>query len=213
MRGAGYAVFRCGAHYRRQKAAVFVLENVKNLKSHDKGRTFAVIMTTLDELGYDVADAGNDSPDAKIIDARHFLPQHRERIVLVGIRRDYAFSKTLSLRQIQQHYPPAVPSLQSLLKQAPEEKYILSKWNQALGESDFNNAANMARRPRRLSPRECACLMGFEAPGEQRFRIPVSDTQAYKQFGNSVVVPVFAAVAQLLLPCTRQLIRHNRARV
>ena len=243
-----------------KKPSIFVLENVKNLKSHDKGRTFAIIMATLDELGYDVADAEADSPDAKIIDARHFLPQHRERIVLVGIRRDYPFSKTLSLRQIQQHYPPAVPSLQSLLEPAPEEKYILSEqlwrylydyarkhkakgngfgfglndprnadvcvrtlsaryykdgseilidrgWDKALGEADFGNAANMARRPRRLSPRECARLMGFEAPGEQRFRIPVSDTQAYKQFGNSVVVPVFAAVAQLLLPAIRQLNR------
>lgn len=62
-----------------------MLENVKNLKSHDKGRTFAIIMATLDELGYDVADAADDSsPDAKVVDARHFLPQHRERIVLVG---------------------------------------------------------------------------------------------------------------------------------
>ncbi|WP_409522115.1 DNA (cytosine-5-)-methyltransferase, partial [Pantoea septica] len=93
-----------------KKPPIFVLENVKNLKSHDKGRTFAVIMATLDELGYDVADADAAAPDAKIIDARHFLPQHRERIVLVGIRRDYPFSNTLSLRQIQQLYPPAVPS-------------------------------------------------------------------------------------------------------
>ena len=241
-----------------KKPPIFVLENVKNLKSHDKGRTFAVIMATLDELGYDVADADAAAPDAKIIDARHFLPQHRERIVLVGIRRDYPFSNTLSLRQIQQLYPPAVPSLQSLLEPEPEEKYILSAqlwrylydyarkhkakgngfgfglndprqvdvcvrtlsaryykdgseilidrgWDRALGEADFSNAANMARRPRRLSPRECARLMGFEAPGERRFRIPVSDTQAYKQFGNSVVVPVFAAVAKLLLPYIRQI--------
>lgn len=241
-----------------KKPPIFVLENVKNLKSHDKGRTFAIIMATLDELGYDVADADAAAPDAKIIDARHFLPQHRERIVLVGIRRDYPFSNTLSLRQIQQLYPPAVPSLQSLLEPEPEEKYILSAqlwrylydyarkhkakgngfgfglndprqadvcvrtlsaryykdgseilidrgWDRALGEADFSNAANMARRPRRLSPRECARLMGFEAPGERRFRIPVSDTQAYKQFGNSVVVPVFAAVAKLLLPYIRQI--------
>lgn len=57
---------------------------------------------------------------------------------------------------------------------------------------------NMARRPRRLTPRECARLMGFEKPGKETFRIPVSDTQAYRQFGNSVIVPVFAAVARLL---------------
>lgn len=246
-----------------KKPPFFVLENVKNLKSHDQGRTFAIIMATLDELGYDVADAADSgAPDAKIVDARHFLPQHRERIVLVGIRRDSGLSKGFSLRALTQFYPPQVPSLQSLLETAPEEKYILSPtlwhylyqyakkhkakgngfgfglndprnpdicvrtlsaryykdgseilidrgWDQAQGEVDFHQASNMARRPRRLTPRECARLMGFEAPGESRLRIPVSDTQAYKQFGNSVVVPVFAAVAQLLLPLIQQHLRQN----
>lgn len=240
-----------------KKPAIFVLENVKNLKSHDKGRTFQIIMQTLDELGYDVADAGASAPDAKIVDARHFLPQHRERIVLVGIRRDYPFSRDFTLRNLRQCYPARIPPLHSLLDSDVDEKYILSPdlwrylyqyakkhkakgngfgfglndprdshccvrtlsaryykdgseilidrgWDNALGEADFYHLANMARRPRRLTPRECARLMGFEAPGEQRFRIPVSDTQAYKQFGNSVVVPVFAAVAQLLLPVIHQ---------
>ncbi|MBE5251404.1 DNA (cytosine-5-)-methyltransferase [Mixta mediterraneensis] len=243
-----------------KKPPFFVLENVKNLKSHDKGRTFAIIMETLDALGYDVADAEADAPDVKIIDARHFLPQHRERIVLVGIRRDIAGSKTFTLRDIRQHFPSQVPSLQSLLETQPDEKYILSPqlwrylyeyakkhkakgngfgfglndprnlhgcvrtlsaryykdgseilidrgWDSVIGEADFHDAANMARRPRRLSPRECARLMGFDVPGSEPFRIPVSDTQAYKQFGNSVVVPVFAAVAQLLLPYIRNLKR------
>ena len=63
---------------------------------------------------------------------------------------------------------------------------------------DFEHKKNMENRPRRLTPRECARLMGYDAPGEYGFRIPVSDTQAYKQFGNSVVVPVFAAVAKLM---------------
>lgn len=237
-----------------KKPAFFVLENVKNLKSHDKGRTFAIIMATLDELGYDVADADDKgTPDAKVIDARYFLPQHRERIVLVGIRRDSGVKQPFSLRALPALYPPQVPPLQSLLDAEPGEKYTLSPtlwhylyryaqkhkakgngfgfglndpqnphccvrtlsaryykdgseilidrgWDRALGEQNFTAAENMARRPRRLSPRECARLMGFEAPGEARFRIPVSDTQAYRQFGNSVVVPVFAAVAKLLLP-------------
>lgn len=240
-----------------KKPPFFVLENVKNLKSHDKGRTFAIIMETLDELGYDVADAGASSPDAKVIDARHFLPQHRERIVLVGIRRDLK-KQDFTLRDIRRFYPAQVPSLQSLLESSPDDKYILSPvlwrylyqyakkhkakgngfgfglndprnpdccvrtlsaryykdgseilidrgWDSALGEAEFQDADNMARRPRRLSPRECARLMGFDVPGREPFRIPVSDTQAYKQFGNSVVVPVFAAVAQLLLPHIRQL--------
>ncbi|SUH65785.1 DNA-cytosine methyltransferase [Salmonella enterica subsp. enterica serovar Madelia] len=72
-----------------RRPALFVLENVKNLKSHDQGNTFRIIMQTLDELGYDVADAADNGPDdPKIIDGQHFLPQHRERIVLVGFRRD-----------------------------------------------------------------------------------------------------------------------------
>ncbi|HAI1411802.1 TPA: DNA (cytosine-5-)-methyltransferase, partial [Escherichia coli O25b:H4-ST131] len=73
-------------------------------------------------------------------------------------------------------------------------------WDMATGEADFMNESNQARRPRRLTPRECARLMGFEKPGGKPFRIPVSDTQSYRQFGNSVVVPVFEAVARLLEP-------------
>lgn len=68
----------------------------------------------------------------------------------------------------------------------------------SLAEGDFWNEANQTNRPRRLTPRECARLMGFEEPGASSFRIPVSDTQSYRQFGNSVVVPVFAAVAKLM---------------
>ncbi|HEA1007917.1 TPA: DNA-cytosine methyltransferase, partial [Escherichia coli] len=77
-------------------------------------------------------------------------------------------------------------------------------WDMAKGEKDFDDPLNQQHRPRRLTPRECARLMGFEAPGEAKFRIPVSDTQAYRQFGNSVVVPVFAAVAKLLEPKIKQ---------
>lgn len=237
-----------------KKPAIFVLENVKNLKSHDKGKTFAVIMATLDELGYEVADAaavGKDDP--KVIDGRHFLPQHRERIVLVGFRRDLGIHNGFTLRDISRFYPERRPAFGELLQPDADSKYILSEklwhylwhyakkhqakgngfgfglvdptraesvartlsaryykdgseilvdrgWDRALGEADFGNADNQLRRPRRLTPRECARLMGFEKPGQAPFRIPVSDTQAYRQFGNSVVVPVFAAVAKLLEP-------------
>jgi len=235
-----------------KKPAIFVLENVKNLKSHDKGKTFAVIMATLDELGYEVADAaavGKDDP--KVIGGRHFLPQHRERIVLVGFRRDLGIHNGFTLRDVARFYPERRPAFGELLQPDADSKYILSEklwhylwhyakkhqakgngfgfglvdptraesvartlsaryykdgseilvdrgWNRALGEADFGNADNQLRRPRRLTPRECARLMGFEKPGQAPFRIPVSDTQAYRQFGNSVVVPVFAAVAKLL---------------
>lgn len=246
-----------------KKPAIFVLENVKNLKSHDKGNTFRIIMATLDELGYEVADADIVGPqDPKIVDGKHFLPQHRERIVLVGFRRDLQLP-AFSLSLLPALYPRQRTPLNALLDSQVEEKYILTPtlwkylyhyakkhqargngfgyglvdpalengvvrtlsaryykdgseilidrgWNKALGEQDFDNADNQQRRPRRLTPRECARLMGFEQPGAQTFRIPVSDTQAYRQFGNSVVVPAFAAVAKLLLPWIEQAVRKRR---
>jgi DNA (cytosine-5)-methyltransferase 1 len=245
-----------------RRPPIFVLENVKNLKSHDKGRTFRIIMQTLDELGYEVADADHvGADDPKVIDGRHFLPQHRERIVLVGFRRDLQLHDGFTLRDITRFYPPQRPTFGELLDPTVDAKFILTPvlwkylyryarkhqargngfgyglvdptnphsvartlsaryykdgaeilidrgWDKPLGEQHFDDPQNQLRRPRRLTPRECArltpreCarLMGFEAPGEHRFRIPVSDTQAYRQFGNSVVVPVFAAVAKLLAP-------------
>lgn len=236
-----------------KRPAIFVLENVKNLKSHDKGNTFRIIMETLDELGYEVADADAGKDDPRIVDGRHFLPQHRERIVLVGFRRDLNLHQGFSLRDVQQHYPAQRPAFGDLLDAEVDPRYILSEklwdylyryakkhaargngfgfglvnpqdantvtrtlsaryhkdgseilvdrgWDRAVGEENFQDAANQLNRPRRLTPRECARLMGFEQPGEKQFRIPVSDTQAYRQFGNSVVVPVFAAVARLLQP-------------
>lgn len=237
-----------------KQPAIFVLENVKNLKSHDKGKTFKVIMDTLDELGYEVADAsitGKDDP--KIIDGKNFLPQHRERIVLVGFRRDLNIHQGFTLKNIHKFYPEKRPTFGQLLDPAVDSKYILSPklweylynyakkhaakgngfgfglvdpnnensiartlsaryhkdgseilidrgWDKELGEIDFSNPENQEQRPRRLTPHECARLMGFEQPGGKPFRIPVSDTQAYRQFGNSVVVPVFEAVAKLLQP-------------
>lgn len=235
-----------------KQPAIFVLENVKNLKSHDKGKTFRVIMDTLNELGYDVADADSmGADDPKVIDGKNFLPQHRERIVLVGFRRDLNLAEGFSLRDIVQEFPQQRPAVKDLLDNEVNEKYILTPslwdylykyakkhkekgngfgfglvdtsdksiscrtlsaryhkdgseilidrgWDMSVGEREFYDPENMARRPRRLTPRECARLMGFEQPGKEVFRIPVSDTQAYRQFGNSVIVPVFAAVARLL---------------
>ncbi|WP_413499836.1 DNA (cytosine-5-)-methyltransferase [Buttiauxella gaviniae] len=239
---------------RAKRPAIFVLENVKNLKSHDKGNTFRIIMNTLDELGYDVSDAGDTgASDPKIIDGKNFLPQHRERIVLVGFRRDLNISKGFSLSDISNEYPDNKPCFKELLDEYVDDRYILTPklweylYNYAkkhkekgngfgfgliessdksticrtlsarynkdgseilvnrgfcmlTAENDFNNTENMLRRPRRLTPRECARIMGFEQPGKESFRMPCSDTQSYKQFGNSVIVPVFAAVARLLAP-------------
>lgn len=232
-----------------KKPKAFLLENVKNLKSHDRGKTFQIIMQTLDELGYWVADANveKNTKDPKIIDAQHFLPQHRERIVLVGFRKELNVHHGFSLQNIRSFFPDKVITLGEILEPEEQigEQYTLTPklwsylWNYAKKHKekgngfgfglvkkdsvtrtlsaryykdgseilvdrgldftkDFDDHANIKNRPRRLTPRECARLMGFEKPGESNFKIPVSDTQAYKQFGNSVVVPVFEAVAKLM---------------
>lgn len=231
-----------------KRPAAFLLENVKNLKSHDKGRTFKVIMEALDELGYWVADVDvNDSTDPKIVDGQDFVPQHRERIVLVGFRRDLDVHEGFTLKDIKKYAPKKKPRLGDILEKEFDEKYILTPklWeylfnysikHKAKGngfgyglvrsgdvtrtlsaryykdgseilidrgfnpEKDFHDKLNLKNRPRRLTPRECARLMGYDKPDGAEFRIPVSDTQAYKQFGNSVVVPVFAAAAKLMKP-------------
>ncbi len=235
-----------------KKPAAFVLENVKNLKSHDKGNTFKVIAETLDELGYWVADIEDmTSKDPKVIDGKNFIPQHRERIVLVGFRKDLNVHKGFTLKDVVKEFPEQRMAFSDLLDEEVEDKYILTPrlweylyeyakkhqakgngfgyglvdplkpnavartlsaryhkdgseilidrgWNKELGEEKFWDEENQINRPRRLTPRECSRLMGFEQPEEHKFRIPVSDTQAYRQFGNSVVVPVFAAVARLM---------------
>lgn len=193
------------------RPAAFILENVKNLVSHDKGRTFQIIYNTLTEaLGYTVYH--------KVIDARFAVPQHRERIYLIGFRDPLVFEFPV----FQQYNP----KLGSILEKDVPHKYTLTDhlWSylqnyarkhKAAGngfgfglvtESDvartlsaryFKDGSEIlisqgqGRNPRRLTPRECARLMGYP----DSFVIPVSDTQAYRQFGNSVVVPVVERIA------------------
>lgn len=193
------------------RPAAFVLENVKNLKSHDKGRTFQIIHGTLKEaLGYDV--------HYQVIDARGVVPQHRERIFIVGFREPRLF-------QFPQ-FPADGPRLGSILEPEVAAKYTLTdhlwaylqnyaKKHQAAGNgfgfglcgptdvartlsaryykdgSEILISQAPSANPRRLTPRECSRLMGYPPT----FKIPVSDTQAYRQFGNSVVVPVVERIA------------------
>jgi len=227
---------------------MFLLENVKNLKSHDKGKTFKVIIEALHELGYWISDIDtNGADDPKIIDGQHFVPQHRERIVLVGFRKDLNVHSGFTLRDISKQYPKKKLVLGDILDAKVDDKYILTPrlWEYLFNYSikhkakgngfgyglvkptgvtrtlsaryykdgseilvdrgfdpskGFSEESNLKNRPRRLTPAECARLMGYDKPGDSTFRIPVSDTQAYKQFGNSVVVPVFSAVAKLMKP-------------
>jgi len=206
---------------RHHRPAAFVLENVKNLKSHDKGRTFRVIHDTLaHELGYQVHH--------KIIDAQGVVPQHRERIFLIGFREPRYFEFPEFPAQGEG------PRLGSILEKDVPAKYTLTpklwtylqdyaKKHQAAGNgfgfglvSTQSVARTLSARyykdgseilvsqgagtpPRRLTPRECARLMGY--PDD--FKIPVSDTQAYRQFGNSVVVPVVERLAHAVIESLR----------
>jgi len=223
--------------FHRPKA--FLLENVKNLVSHDKGNTFRVIRDKLvEELGYNI--------DWRVIDAKGFVPQHRERIFIAGFREKTEFS----FDDLKIPDPNNGPKLATILhkedgseasdghftddKGKVNRKYILTDklWKYLqdyakkhkekgngfgfglVGPKDSSRTLSaryykdgseiLIRRgrgnPRRLTPRECARLMGFEKPQQQKFRIPVSDTQSYKQFGNAVVVPVVNAVAQHMAP-------------
>jgi DNA (cytosine-5)-methyltransferase 1 len=202
------------------RPSAFVLENVKNLKSHDKGRTFKVIHDTLtNDLGYHL--------HYRVIDARSMVPQHRERIFLVGFRDPRHFDFPA--------FPSVGPKLASILETKVPEKYTLTdhlwtylqnyaKKHQAAGNgfgfglvtgrdvsrtlsaryykdgSEILVDQGARRNPRRLTPRECARLMGYP----DSFKISVSDTQAYRQFGNSVVVPVVERIAAEVVSALRR---------
>lgn len=321
-----------------RKPRFFVLENVKNLKNHDKGNTFATIIKALDKLGYfiaDVTDQGSNieeaiavvrkrKPEPIIIDGAKFTPQHRERVVIVGIRKDLLKSNPefaqFSLKDVARFYPESRLTLAEVLCELKEEqrkKYTLTEnlWsylyhyalkhqtkgngfgfgmvdptdpnattrtlsaryykdgseiliNQNGVEQEYLDNNKLAaieknqereafaiqyadskkesnpdwtveeyklwikeaekaydlekgryspafdasyKTPRRLTPKECARLMGFEKPEKYRqsefdtdFRIVCADNKAYKQFGNSVVVPVFRSVAKLLEPLIKK---------
>lgn len=202
---------------KRPKA--FMLENVKNLKSHDHGNTFKVIMESLDELDYQVFYA--------ILDGQNYVPQHRERILIVGFDRkrygrDIDFSFAVSAVNPK-------PVMRDILEDNPDDRYTLSDklWiylqNYAAKHKAAGNGfgygiadpsgvartlsaryykdgseiliAQNGKNPRRLTPRECARIQGFP----DSFKIVVSDTQAYKQFGNSVVVPLMTDMAGLIV--------------
>jgi DNA (cytosine-5)-methyltransferase 1 len=214
---------------------VLFLENVKNLRSHDRGNTFRVILAELDRLGYEV--------EHDIVDARHWVPQHRERTFIIGFKRSVFGGRKFA-------FParPAVtgPTMRAVLEPWFDRKYVLTDhlWTYLQGYAKKHqeagngfgfglvNGDSVSRTlsaryykdgseilvdtgssiPRRLTPIECARLMGYDRPrmipadvpipeidralGE--FVIPVSDTQAYRQFGNSVVVPVIEFLGRAL---------------
>ncbi|WPZ13098.1 DNA (cytosine-5-)-methyltransferase [Nitratireductor rhodophyticola] len=239
-----FDVVRIIKHHRPK---AFLLENVKNLVNHDRGRTFKVIMKKLqEELDYEV--------EARVINAKGYVPQNRERIFIIGFRRDLGVD--FSFSDFEMRDPYTGPKLEAVLhpedgSEAPDKHYTVGNigsvsdrytlsdhlWKYLrdyaakhaaagngfgyglVGPNDVARTLSAryykdgseilidrgpGKNPRRLTPRECARLMGFEEQGKAEFVIPVSDTQAYRQFGNSVVVPVVKAIAVHMLPAIEQ---------
>ncbi|MCW8935161.1 MAG: DNA (cytosine-5-)-methyltransferase [Gammaproteobacteria bacterium] len=237
---------------KEKRPKAFLLENVKNLMSHDKGQTFKVIQETLrDELGYVIFPM--------VVDAKGFVPQHRERIYIVGFSEETDFSwDAFKKRKPDAKCMGDILHPQDGTEEFTEElykdfikgsqgkvndKYILSDklwmylYNYAAKHKAKGNgfgygmvtkkstSRTLSARyykdgseilvnrgkgnPRRLTPRECARLMGYP----DTFKIPVSDTQSYKQFGNSVVMPVINEIARIMKPHIMTLIDEEETNV
>ncbi len=203
---------------KENRPKAFLLENVKNLISHDKGNTFKIIQQTLKKLRYNI--------HFQVLDGKYFVPQHRERIVIVGFDKDrYNGQEKFEFPTM----PEVTYAIEDILEPNPDPKYTLTDnlWkylqdyaakHKAQGNGFGFGLVNLdgitrtlsaryykdgsevlipqeGQNPRRLTPRECARLQGFP----DNFVIPVSDTQAYKQFGNSVVSPLMQAVGEKIV--------------
>lgn len=217
-----------------KKPKAFLLENVKNLRNHDKGRTFKIITDTLESLDYKIF--------YKILDGQHYTPQHRERIFIVGFRKnlypamEFQFpqpsDRKIRIKDILENNPDLKYTISdhlwSYLKNYAEKHRVKGNGfgyglinpdtdiiTRTLSARYYKDGSEILIRqknknPRRLTPRECARLMGFP----DTFKIPVSDTQAYKQFGNSVVVPLVEVIAKQLIKAIqnydRQIIERKK---
>ncbi|WP_371246497.1 DNA (cytosine-5-)-methyltransferase [Mycoplasmopsis agassizii] len=219
----GTLFFNIASILKEKKPKAFMLENVKNLRTHDKGKTLKVILSILDQLNFYV-------PDPQVLNAYHFgSPQNRERIIIVGFNKNY-----LPKNFPEYTYPKGEINEQltvgNILEKDVDERYTLSdklwqghlqrkqshqKKGNGFGFNLFNNESKYTstisaryykdgsealiyqegKNPRMLTPRECARLQGFP----ENFVIPVSNAQAYKQFGNSVNVNVIEAVAKSMI--------------
>ncbi len=214
---------------KEKRPKAFLLENVKNLVSHDKGNTFKVIHKTLKKLRYNI--------HFQVLDGKYFVPQHRERIVIVGFDMErYGTNDRFQFPEM----PDQTLAIEEILEPNPDPKYTLSDklWKylqdysakhkakgngfgfglvqldgiaRTLSARYYKDGSEVlipqdGQNPRRLTPRECARLQGFP----DKFEIPVSDTQAYKQFGNSVVSPLMKSVGFNIVKELAKLDEHIR---
>ena len=205
------------AHHR---PAAFLLENVKNLERHDGGKTFATIKHVLEqELGYHIQHRVISSesfvPQKR---ERIFIVGFRDKtdfdFTSLMVSKSGAGPKLATIFQSHNEVDSKYTLTQHLWDylQRYKEKHAAAGNGFGFGlvgpedvartlsaryykDGSEILVAQEGTRPRRLTPRECARLMGFDSPDGADFIIPVSDTQAYRQFGNSVVVPVVKAVA------------------
>lgn len=218
----GNLFFHVAEIIEKHRPKVFFLENVKNLVSHDKGNTFKVIKQTLLDLGY--------SFDHRVLNGKHFVPQHRDRTIMVGFDKE-VFGEEMRFDFDLVKLPEANHPIKSILKDEVDPKFTLSDklWSylqeyakkhkekgngfgfglvnlegisRTMSARYYKDGAEIlipqiGKNPRRLTPDESAALQGYPVnKGDKSFRIPVSDNQAYKQFGNSVVTPLIQAVGK-----------------
>lgn len=212
----------------KKEPKAFVLENVKNLRSHDHGQTWKIIYDSLHGLGYEVFD--------QIIDGQAYVPQHRERIFIIGFKKDLGITHF----NVKVHSVEPKPILENILETNVDPKYTISEhlWEylqdrkikqrakgngfgyslaypdgitHTLSARYHKDGADIllpqeGKCPRRLTPRECARLQGFP----DSFVIPVSDGRAYRQFGNSVVVPLVSDIAKQVSDTLRKAKRNKK---
>jgi DNA (cytosine-5)-methyltransferase 1 len=218
----GNLFFHVAEIIEKHRPKAFFLENVKNLVSHDKGNTFKVIKQTLIDLDY--------SFDHRVLNGKHFVPQHRDRTIMVGFDKR-VFGEGMKFDFDLVKLPEANHPIKSILKDEVHPKFTLSDrlWNylqeyakkhkakgngfgfglvnlegisRTMSARYYKDGAEIlipqvGKNPRRLTPDESAALQGYPVnKGSKSFRIPVSDNQAYKQFGNSVVTPLIQAVGK-----------------
>ncbi|MDQ6961542.1 MAG: DNA cytosine methyltransferase [Mariprofundaceae bacterium] len=200
------------------KPKILFLENVKGFKNHDKGNTFRVVKETLADLGYKVY--------AQVLNAKDFgVPQNRERIYIIAFL-DHSVDFKFPIKQgegvklghildsnVDEKYTISDKLWAGHQRRKAEHKVKGNGFGYSMfnAESDYTSTmsaryykdgseiliAQEGKNPRKLSPREAARLQGF--PDD--FKLTVSDTQAYKQFGNSVAVPVIEQLANNILQC------------
>ena len=221
-----------------KRPPILILENVKNLLSHEKGRTWEIIQETLNDIDYDVK--------YDVVDASHWVPQHRERVFIVCFDRTQFRNNEPYYYHFPDVFPDTIKTLDDILEKEPDQKHVLSAklWNYLKAYKEKHAAQGSGfgygliedpkteitrtlsaryhkdgaeilisrggrKNPRRLTVVEASRLMGFSSKVNTREDIPVSDAQAYRQFGNAVVPAVVTAVAKPCLPILKSLHEKN----